>query len=309
MNFSVDNGLLLANGRQIFPPPPPSRISAIQHRESDGQDTDPIPLGYALEMMPLPTSPEESDVELLEVRFTVLDLDSHPVPMDTVAITLVHEPEGSIYMAKTDVEETAPNRVSWKQCRGKPSCLRTLLLTRMRDLFASAKARMLKMGSRLSGGKGCHGKHHGPKPMHDGPHHHGFGPGPFHAPGEEPPSWGQGPPPSDGHHLPHHPHMHHHHHFHHGGLRRTISRIFRFIVIPAALGILAGLAASALGMLIGQVVIFFWLRYRRSTSKKTTANLEQGTVSEKQVLMVDSTEDVLPQYTDEDSGNVSEEKN
>ena len=36
---------------------------------------------------------------------------------------------------------------------------------------------------------------------------------------------------------------------------------------------------------------------------------EQLKGNEKQVLMVDSTEDVLPQYTDEDSGNVSEEKN
>lgn len=304
LNFSVENGFLLANSRQVFPPPPPSRINAIQHRESDGQETDPIPLGYALEMMPLPTPPEESEVELLEVRFTVLDLDSHPVPMDTVAITLIHEPEGNIYMAKTDVEETAPNRVSWKQCRGKASCLRGLLFTRMRDLFAAAKARMLKMGSHLSGGKGCHGKHHGPKPMHHGPHHHGFGPGPFHGPGEEPPLWGEGPPPPDGHHHPPPPHMHHH--FHHGGLKHTVSRIFRFIVIPATLGILAGLAASALGMLIGQVVVFFWLRYRRSTNKQTTATLEQGTVSEKQGLMADSTEEIVPQSADEGPENVAE---
>lgn len=157
MNFSVDDGLLLANGHQVFPPPPPTTINAVQRRESDGEESDPIPLGYALEIMPLPTPPEE-EVELLEIRFTILDLDSHPVPLDTVAISLIHDRDGSIYMAKTDVEETAPNRVSWKQCRGKPSCLRKLLFDRMRDLFAAAKTRMLGMKSRLAGPKGCHGR-------------------------------------------------------------------------------------------------------------------------------------------------------
>ena len=301
-NFSVDNGLLLANGRQVFPPPPPSRITAVQHREQDGQVTVPIPLGYALEMTPMPAS-EEQDLEMVQVRFTVLDLDSHPVPMDTVAVTLVHDPEGPIYMAKTDIEETAPSRVSWEQCRGKPACLRTLLFNRMRDLFAAAKSRMLKMGSRLSGAKGCHGKHH-PKPMHHGGPHHGPPPfGPFHAPGEKPPVWGAGPPPPG-----HHPHPHH---FHQGGLHRTVSRVFRFIVMPAALGILAGLAASALGMLIGQVVVFFWLRYRRSATPKqstTPATMEQGTMSEKQGLMAaatESTDDLPAQYFD----HVPENKN
>lgn len=285
LNFSVDDGLLLANGHQVFPPPPPTTINAVQRRESDGEESDPIPLGYALEIMPLPTPPEE-EVELLEIRFTILDLDSHPVPLDTVAISLIHDRDGSIYMAKTDVEETAPNRVSWKQCRGKPSCLRKLLFDRMRDLFAAAKTRMLGMKSRLAGPKGCHGRPPFPRPMHHGPHHH-------HGDG----AWAEGGPLHAGNHLrpspP--PHMHH---FHHGGLNRTISRIFRFIVVPAVLGVLAGLLASALGMLFGQVVIFFWLRYRRSGNKQATANLEQGTASEKQGLMEES-DDIPPAYVDE----------
>ena len=299
MNFSIENGYLLANSRQVFPPPPPARINAVQHREN-GEESEPIPLGYALEIMPLPTPADESDVELLEVRFTVLDLDSHPVPMDTVAITLLHDGEGNIHMAKTEIEQTAPNRVSWKQCRGKSSCLRKLLFNRMRDLFAAAKTRMLGMGSRLSGPKGCHGKPPFPRPMHHGPHphHHGFGPG------EGSPLWAAGPPHHAGHPPP--PHMHH---FHHGCLQHAITRIFRFIVIPAVLGVLAGLAASALGMLVGQVVIFFWLRYRRSNAKQTTS-VEQGTVSEKQGLMVDSSDEIPAQYTDDDSEEtyVSEDK-
>lgn len=81
--------------------------------------------------------------------------------------------------------------------------------------------------------------------------------------------------------------------------------------MPAALGILAGLAASALGMLIGQVVVFFWLRYRRSATPKqstTPATMEQGTMSEKQGLMAaatESTDDLPAQYFD----HVPENKN
>lgn len=102
---------------------------------------------------------------------------------------------------------------------------------------------------------------------------------------------------------------------HHGGLHHTVSRVLRFIVMPAALGILAGLAASALGMLIGQVVVFFWLRYRRSTTPKnsnaaaaTPATMEQGTLSEKEGLMAaaaESTDNLPAQYFD----HASEDKN
>jgi hypothetical protein len=94
------------------------------------------------------------------------------------------------------------------------------------------------------------------------------------------------------------PHHHHHmHHMHHGKWERTVHRVVRFIVVPAVLGVLAGLAASALGMLVGQIVVFMWQRFRRSTPKKS---LEQGTVSEKQGLMMES-EELPPAYSDEEA--------
>jgi hypothetical protein len=213
------------------------------------------------------------------VRFTVLDLDSHPVPLNTVAINLLHDPEGNLYMVKTDIEDNTPNRVSWRQCRGKPKCLRKLLFNRIRDLFAAAKARMLGiMGPKPHCGR--------PRPHN---HHDGFGPGgmPF-------------PPEAEGMGRPDQPH--HHHHGHHGGWERTASRVVRFIVIPAALGVLAGLAASAVGMLIGQLVVFMWQRYRRSDREES---LEQGTTSEKQCLMTEAADELPPAYTDEASAEAA----
>lgn len=93
------------------------------------------------------------------------------------------------------------------------------------------------------------------------------------------------------------PRPHHHHHMHHGHWERTFSRVVRFIVVPAILGVLAGLAASALGMLVGQVVVFFWQRYRRSGSKRSE---ERGTVGEKQGLMAEASDELPPAYSDEE---------
>ncbi|KAE8348785.1 hypothetical protein BDV28DRAFT_77771 [Aspergillus coremiiformis] len=274
LNFSIEDGFLLANGHQIFPPPPPTIITAVQRRLSDGEESDPIPLGYAVEMLPLPSPPEEP-VDLVAVRFTVLDLDSHPVPLNTVAINLIHDHKGNLYMVKTDIEDNTPNRVSWRQCRGKPMCLRRLLFNRIRALFAAAKARMLGiMGTKPHCGR--------PRPSH----HDGMGPEgvPFSSEAEG--------------HMGRPGHSHHHlHHGHHGNWERTVSRVVRFIVIPAALGVLAGLAASAVGMLIGQVVVFLWQRYRRSDRQES---LEQGTTSEKQGLMTETTDDLPPAYSDEE---------
>ncbi|PLB53621.1 hypothetical protein P170DRAFT_431445 [Aspergillus steynii IBT 23096] len=276
LNFSVENGFLLANGRPIFPPPPPTHLTAVQRRLSDGEESDPIQLGYAVEMMPLPTPPDEP-MDMVAVRFTVLDLDGHPVPLDTVALHLVHDSAANLFLAKATIEETTPSRVSWRQCRGKPKCLRRLLFDRIRALFHAARTRVLGLG--------------GPRP-HCGGRPHGLGHPPFpphHGPGPEEP-WAEGD-------MERPPRPHHHHHMHHGHWERTFSRVVRFIVVPAILGVLAGLAASALGMLVGQVVVFLWQRYRRSGSKRSA---EQGSVGEKQGLMTEASDELPPAYSDEE---------
>ncbi|KAH8433267.1 uncharacterized protein LDX57_010902 [Aspergillus melleus] len=276
LNFSVENGFLLANDRPIFPPPPPTHLTAVQRRLSDGQESEPIQLGYAVEMMPLQTPPDEP-MDMVAVRFTVLDLDGHPVPLDTVALHLVHDSAANLFLAKATIEETAPSRVSWRQCRGKPKCLKRLLFDRIRALFHAARARVLGLG--------------GPRP-HCGGRPHGLGHPPFpphHGPGPEG-SWAEGD-------MERPPRPHHHHHMHHGHWERTFSRVVRFIVVPAILGVLAGLAASALGMLVGQIVVFIWQRYRRSGSKPSE---ERGTVGEKQGLMTEAADELPPAYSDEE---------
>jgi hypothetical protein len=307
---------MLANGRQIFPPVPPTPILAIQQNE-EGKDSDAVPVGYALEIMPVPHNPhDEPGYDLIDIRFTVLDVESQPVPVDTVAISFVQTPQGELFIARSGIEKTTPinDHTSWKECHGKAKCLQELLMARIRGLLAGAKNRV--MGMAKSGRKGCHGKSKGKTMGHHGHDSNGM---PF------PP-----PPPFEehafeveelGHGGPHGHHAHgfsdngrarpHHHHGPHGAFARTFSRIVHFIVVPAVLGVLAGLTASAVGMLVGQAVVFLWQRYRGTQPVEHKAAWEQGEACEKQGLMADSrySEEILPEYTEPSGNRESLDKN
>ena len=312
---------MLANGRQIFPPVPPTPILAIQQNE-DGKRSDPVPVGYALEIMPVPHSPhDEAGYDLIDLRFTVLDVENHPVPVDTVAISFVQTPQGDIFIGRAGIEKTTPvnDHTSWKECNGKAKCLQELLMARIRGLLAGAKNRV--MGMAKPGRKGCHGKPKGNTMGHHGPHGpHGNHEGPdgmlFPPPppfeGFEAEEFGPGGP-----HGQHHGFSEngrprpHHHHGPHGAFARTFSRVVHFIVVPAVLGVLAGLTASAVGMLVGQAVVFLWQRYRGTQPAEHKAAWEQGEACEKQGLMAESrySEEVLPEYTEPSEPRESLDKN
>ncbi|KAJ5833590.1 hypothetical protein N7474_001901 [Penicillium riverlandense] len=283
LDFSIEDNTLLANGRQIFPPVPPSPIIAAQERD-DGELSAPVTIGYALEVMPVASTSDKEAFELLDVRFTVLDLEMLPVPLDTVAIALIVGPDGNLYIARTETERTTTEskQLSWKQCNGKPKCLQALLVSRVRGLLAAARERVMGLAatSKMSNPKDCAKAKH-MKGKHRG-HHKGDKVG--------------------------RPHRHHMHRPHPGAFSRTFSRVVHFIVIPAILGVLAGLTASAVGMLVGQVVVFVWQRFRGTQPQEHKAAWEQGDACEKQGLMTESAEDELPEYT-EDEARGSMDKN
>lgn len=286
LDFHVENGNLYVNNAHIFPVTLDSveTVTAVQRRESDGQETEPLKLGFAL--MALPLAPPQDDMELLQIRFSPLDIDGHPAPLDTVSLTAIQTNAGDLFILRTEVELPAgqDDHASWKMCNGDTQCLRQLIFDRIRALVQSAQAHMMNLKSKLGFGKGCHGKPHVP-------HHKPGHPGPDFDESEE------------GHRHRGHPHHPHHHHRHMSGLRRTVFRIVRFVIVPAVLGIFAGLTASAIGMLVGQAVVFLWMRYRRgSQPARSASTLEQGDVSEKAILLMEEEvhSEELPPYTDED---------
>lgn len=279
-NFVTEDGKLFVNDALLFPPAPtvPVDVKAVQRRDADGETTEPLNLGFALVAVPL--APPQDEMELMQIRFSPLDIAGHPAPLDTVSLTVVKTAAGDLFLARTEIEPPAgqDDHESWEQCNGEVRCLRRLIFVRIQALVQSAKAHMMNLKAKLMfGGKGCHGKSRVGHMKHG---HHGME--------------------SDSEHKhPHH--MGHNGHHHRHAWRRTFLRIVRFIVVPAILGVLAGLTASAVGMIVGQLIVFVWARFRRNTTSRSTSTLEQGTVSEKEVLMAqDAQVDDLPPYSDEE---------
>jgi hypothetical protein len=282
-NFSTEDGKLFVNDALVFPPLPtvPIDVKAVQRRDADGETTEPLNLGFALVAVPL--APPQDDMELMQIRFSPLDIEGHPVPLDTISLTVIKTGSGDLLLARTEIEPPAgqDDHESWEQCNGEVRCLRRLVFVRIQALAQSAKAHMMNLKAKLMfGGKGCHGKS---RPGHMKHGHHDLENTSEHK--------------HPGHHMGPNGHAHHHRH----GWHRTFLRIVRFIVVPAILGVLAGLAASAVGMIVGQLIVFVWARFRRNTTTQSTSTLEQGTVSEKEILMAqDAQADDLPPYSDEE---------
>ena len=82
--------------------------------------------------------------------------------------------------------------------------------------------------------------------------------------------------------------QHHDGQTHHRGVLRTVmgfaKHIFTFVILPVMVGVAVGITASAIGMLVGQAVVFLWMKYRR------TGNTAY------EVVQTDDKEDSLPAY-------------
>jgi hypothetical protein len=93
-----------------------------------------------------------------------------------------------------------------------------------------------------------------------------------------------------------------------------IHQTLRFFLIPAMLGVIGGLMASAVGMLVGQSIVFLWQTlYRRIRGQRPEPEDDVLLiVDEKPTLMAEDElpryQDVPPQYRDVESQH-TEEKN
>ena len=76
-------------------------------------------------------------------------------------------------------------------------------------------------------------------------------------------------------------------------LRTTV----RVVFVPILIGVAFGMAASAIGMLVGQAVIFLWTKFRRAPATGAYVRLE-----------TDEKEAPPPAYKDVESVEVVDEK-
>lgn len=294
----------------------PYVVSAPQIRVEDGQQTEPVLLDFAWERLSPVTSADEPEKSILPIRFTILGLHGIPVKVDTVAIDLLQTPEHTsiariitIPFEDTPGAQTCDTTSKWSLCR-----VRAIIVARLQALMDAAKARASaatkgwgseNVSKGQPEGKGCGGRGRGPKMFGGRP--------PFHGPpGSHMPAGPHGPHGPHPHHGPHGPHGPHHHGRYHGPRRfhrlgHMVHQTLRFFVIPALLGVIGGLMASAIGMLVGQCISYLWIRCHRGGVRGNASGQDLQVVeividdTEKEALIINEVEAVElppPEYKD-----------
>ena len=288
------------NGQHVYSivkqTPFPGPLSASQIRTIDSLKTDPVRLGWALEVLPAVTNKAEPGKELYTLQFTVLDLKGVPIEVDSLKIDILKH---TTLQEKTVVSIVKISPVSFSSTPGAKSChnasqwsicrLRAIIAARIHSMLEAAKAHAgaaktwAKSGCK--GNKGPFGQHKGPFGGHRGPKgdHRQLG----NAEGRP-------------HHGHHGPHRHGHR------LAHILRQTLRFFIVPALLGVVGGLVASAVGMLVGQFIVFMWTRFHHGGQRGNIRYVEVATEAtssddEKDALIIEKDE-LPPQYSDVEAG-------
>ncbi|KIW45958.1 uncharacterized protein PV06_01657 [Exophiala oligosperma] len=244
----------------------PVFVTTRQIRAEDGQESDPVQLDFALEALEPIRSIHSPDATLQPLRFTVLGLQGRPVKVDTIVVDLLQTPDQAVIARFSQIPfeltpgaKTCDTSSQWSLCR-----VRAIVTARLQSIMAAARARAHGAHGWIKNGKGCHGRKFGGMGRHHGHHRHGHHMG----------GWSR------------------HHRFHRFG--HILHQTIRFFVIPALLGIIGGLMASAVGMLVGQMISYLWIRFhRRGQRGNASARTVEVAIEEEEkgALM---TEDIPP---------------
>jgi hypothetical protein len=256
----------------------------------DGTLTEEQPLYYALERLEAVASTDDEDTFFVPVRFTILALGDMTVKIDTVSVHLLRTKDDLILVGTemipfeiTPGADSCEGEARWSLCR-----IKAMVMDHVNAMMGKVAETKHKAKGWARGG--CHGKF-GSKGGPGGRHGR-HGRGRF---------------------SPHHRHGHHgHHHWRAHRLGRVVHRMVRFFLIPALLGVIGGLMASAVGMIAGQVLVFLWQRfYRRSQRTQLRPSVVEVVVNadEKEQLLED--EDYIddpPVYQDDIVGPIDDQE-
>ena len=238
----------------------PPVLTAPQIRVYDAAPSRSRRLGYAMEVLPA-VSFEHKKGEIITLQLTILDLEGAPVNVDTLKIDMLRN-AGGLTVAKI-------SNIPFTQSPGATECatslcrFRAIIIARIRSMLEATKARAHAAGAWVK--SGCRGRK-------NGGHRHGQNTGD----------------------RPHHRH-HGHHKMHRFGhiLRQTL----RFFIIPALLGVIGGLMASAVGMLVGQALVYLWFRFHRGGQRGNIRIIEVAVSEDERDALVEA-KDLPPKYED-----------
>ena len=285
MTISTDGQTLKFNDVPFYPLPqgsPPNILFVKQTKKGDEESAmkgfeGNLRISYSVEFSEKKTDDGNS---LVSIVMTIMGLDGQMVRPDSLEITAVKAADGQVSLPLSLLPLSEPHADMQQlslssQVLTLPSspdapdakCANILcrVFTKLIVGVHKAKASAAHAGHRMKClCVKCMHKIMGHKGL---PHHHvspvkGDMPVPFRRPDGtlELPSHVVFKP------AGHHGHAHHHHH--HKGFLRQMSLVMatavKVVFVPILIGVAFGMAASAIGMLAGQAIVFLWMKFRRA---------------------------------------------
>ncbi|KAK4697683.1 hypothetical protein P7C71_g451, partial [Lecanoromycetidae sp. Uapishka_2] len=259
MKFDSDGKVLKFNGVPFYPISDPTLppILFVSQKKKEGQVSNMegfdgnLRISYSMEY----DEKKFKDASLVTMTMTVMGLDGQMIRVDNLEIKAFKSPDGTLKLLSITPVTPSPDSPDAK-CENVLCRVFTKLLTGVKKAKSSAKGAAHKMKCfcvkcfhKLTGHK--HPHHH--KGMHGVPHRRPDGNVEL---------------PSHIHVKPAGQHGHHGHHHHHRGffgrMIGVLRTTFKVVLIPILIGVAFGMAASALGMVVGQAIVFLWMKFRRT---------------------------------------------
>lgn len=247
---------LVLNDRQIYPmlPGPLAAAQMIKNDDSTWEYSSTLELGFALRVSHIAPQSGNDNIDLISVKLEIIEVAGVFVStMPIVEIKLLQTPSYKLMIGDAAIIDQ-PIQPSKESTGNAHEC--TTLLCKWRAIFAE----------RLSKFKGC-GKAPAAAskaiPAHKSHGHHGR-PHYFRPSGS------------------HQTYRHHRHR--HGGITRVLRSVFMHVVIPALIGIMVGITASLLGMVVGHTLILLWRVFYRRGGNRQFVRVQQHEIAANDIM-------------------------
>ncbi|KAF7587453.1 hypothetical protein BBP40_007224 [Aspergillus hancockii] len=215
IDFSAENGTLLANDDPIFPSTLPMEFHAIRHGQS-GEEA--VIVAYELDTRPMPSRSDAPLEETFSLKLKLFDLRGRPASDFIIAVSLTKDADGNLLISQLETNPILSRH------HHHPSSWMTHVSATLQAMKDAARDCM--HGSRHSSPRPQHG--HMQPPLVD--MHRTIAP-------------------------QHHPHHHHHRPGYWAGREKNFGRLMRPVVLPALLGVMAGVIACMVGFILGRIII------------------------------------------------------
>ena len=279
MKFESDGKTLKFNGVPFYPiskPTLPPTLFVSQSKKDDEVSTmegynGNLRLSYSMEY----DEKKFEENSLVTVVMTVMGLDGQMIKVDDVEIKAIKQADGTvssplfpsafqntrltIYQIKLHSITTIPSSASAPDAKCETILCRvfTKILTGVNKAKAGAhkmKCFCVKCFHKVTGHKFHKGDKHSHPHLNSGEKHAGM---PHRRPD------GTMELPSHVHFKPGHKfHNHHHHKGFFGRMALVLRTTVKVVFVPILIGGAFGMAASAIGMLVGQMVVYLWMKFR-----------------------------------------------